>query len=452
MTEAPDCRELALGILMEVTRQEEYSHIAIRNVLEKYQYLGKQERAFLTRLTEGTLEWMIHLDYIINQFSSVKINKMKPVIRNLLRMSVYQLKFMDSVPASAVCNEAVKLAGRKGFKNLKGFVNGVLRNIARNLLRISYPNQTDTSSYLSVMYSMPEWILEDWLTVYGAETTERMLRAFLEKEPLSIRPNLEKISPEELQSRLEQQGIKASKALWPDYALRIEHYNYLGAIPEFRMGLFQVQDVSSMLAVEAAAPKEGDVCIDVCAAPGGKSLHLAEKLHGTGRVEARDLTEYKADLIRQNGERSGVKNLWIRQWDACICHEESLGAADVVLADLPCSGLGVLGKKTDLKYRMTREQQEELALLQRQILGVVQAYVKPGGTLIYSTCTINPQENEENADWFLKHFPFEAVPLKDCLPKEVINEEALKGRIQLLPGIHGCDGFFIAKFRRNIES
>ena len=155
-------------------------------------------------------------------------------------------------------------------------MNGVLRNIARNLPQISYPNQTDTSSYLSVMYSMPEWIVEDWLTVYGAETTERVLRAFLEKEPLSIRPNLEKISPEELQSRLEQQGITASKALWPDYALRIEHYNYLGAIPEFRMGLFQVQDVSSMLAVEAAAPKEGDVCIDVCAAPGGKSLHLAE--------------------------------------------------------------------------------------------------------------------------------------------------------------------------------
>lgn len=452
MTETADCRELALGILMEVTRQEEYSHIAIRNVLEKYQYLGKQERAFLTRLTEGTLEWMIHLDYIINQFSDVKVNKMKPVIRNLLRMSVYQLKFMDSVPASAVCNEAVKLAGRKGFRNLKGFVNGVLRNIARNLSKISYPDKTDIVFYLSVMYSIPEWIAEEWAAVYGAETTERILKAFLEKEPLSIRPNLEKISPEELKSRLEQQGIAASRAVWPDYALRIGNYNYLGAIPEFQEGLFQVQDVSSMLAAEAAAPKEGDVCIDVCAAPGGKSLHLAEKLHGTGSVEARDLTEYKADLIRQNKERSGVKNLRIRRWDACVSHEESIGTADVVLADLPCSGLGVLGKKTDLKYRMTKEQQKELSLLQRKILGVVQAYVKPGGTLIYSTCTINPGENEENADWFLKHFPFEAVSLKDCLPKEVINEEAAGGRIQLLPGIHGCDGFFIAKFRRNIES
>lgn len=448
MTEGPDCRELALGILMEVTRQEEYSHIAIRNVLEKYQYLGKQERAFLTRLTEGTLEWMLHLDCIINQFSSVRVNKMKPVIRNLLRMSVYQLKFMDGVPASAVCNEAVKLAGKKGFRNLKGFVNGVLRAIARNLSQVFYPDPADKRAYLSVMYSMPEWIVEDWLAWYGPDTTEQILKAFLEKEPLSIRTNLAKVSPKELKDRLESQGIAVSKAAWPEYALRIEQYNYLGAIPEFREGLFQVQDVSSMLAVEAAKPREGDVCIDVCAAPGGKSLHLAEKLGGTGRVEARDLTEYKTELIRENGERLGAGNLIIRQWDACVLHEESVETADLVLADLPCSGLGVLGKKTDLKYRMTREQQEDLAGLQRRILGIVQAYVKPGGTLIYSTCTINPGENEKNAAWFLEHFPFEAVPLKDCLPAELVSAAGDGGMLQLLPGVHGCDGFFIAKFRK----
>lgn len=448
MTEKPDCRELALGILTEVTRQEEYSHIAVRNVLEKYQYLGKQERAFLTCLTEGTLEWMIHLDYMINQFSSVRVNKMKPVIRNILRMSVYQLKFMDSVPACAVCNEAVKLAEKKGFRNLKGFVNGVLRNIARNLSCVSYPDKSDLCKYLSVMYSMPEWIVEGWLTRYGAEITERILKGFLEKEPLSIRPNLEKISPEELKKRLESRGITVSKAAWPDYALRIENYNYLGAVPEFLEGLFQVQDVSSMLVAEAAGPKEGALCIDVCAAPGGKSFHLAEKLHGTGRVEARDLTGYKTAMIKENNERMGAGNLFVRQWDACVLHEESAGTADLVLADLPCSGLGVLGKKTDLKYRMTREQQEELASLQRKILEVSQAYVKPGGILIYSTCTINPGENEENAVWFQEHFPFEAVPLDDCLPGGLISETENKGMIQLLPGIHGCDGFFIAKFRK----
>lgn len=449
MTETVDSRELALGILMEVTRQEAYSHVALRSVLEKYQYLGKQERAFLTRLTEGTLEWMIQLDYIINQFSSVKVSKMKPVIRNLLRMSVYQLKFMDSVPASAVCNEAVKLAGRKGFRNLKGFVNGVLRSVARDLSKVQYPERQERSAWLSVMYSMPEWIVEDWLSVYGEETTERMLQAFLKKEPLSICPNLEKITSAELKERLEQQGIAVTRAAWPDYALRIENYNYLRAIPEFCQGLFQVQDVSSMLVAEAAEPENGAYCIDVCAAPGGKSIHLAEKLRGTGWVDARDLTENKTELIRENALRCGVGNLGVLRWDACVCHEKSLGKADVVLADLPCSGLGVLGKKTDLKYRMTREQEQELSLLQRQILEVVQAYVKPGGILIYSTCTIHRGENEENVKWFLERFPFKAVSLESCLPEELRGGTASRGYLQLLPGIHASDGFFLAKFKRN---
>ena len=451
MTKGTDRRELILGILLEVTRQEEYSHIAIRNVLEKYQYLEKQERAFITRVAEGTLERQIELDYIINQFSNVKVNKMKPVIRNILRMSVYQLKFMDSVPDSAVCNEAVKLAQKKGFHNLKGFVNGVLRNIARNLDSVKYPSGQDTVSYLSVKYSMPVWLVEEWLKEYGRETTETMLAAFLNKQPMSIRVNLEKTTPEELLKRLEEQGITAVKAAYPEYALRIEGYNFLGAIPEFQEGHFQVQDISSMLVCEAAAPKEGDFCIDVCAAPGGKSLHLAEKLHGTGCVEARDLTEYKADLIRDNVERMGAENVVVQVQDACELRADSLEKADVVIADLPCSGLGVLAKKTDLKYRMTKEQQQELADLQRRILSVVQQYVKPGGILVYSTCTINRGENQDNVRWFLDHFDFEAVSMEDCLPKEVQGETAAKGYVQLLPGVQESDGFFIAKCRKKIK-
>lgn len=450
MTNTVNTRELILGILMEVTRQEEYSHIAIRNVLEKYQYLDKQERAFITRVTEGTLEWMLQLDYIIGQFSSVKINKIKLPIRNILRMSVYQLKFMDSVPDSAVCNEAVKLAQKKGFHQLKGFVNGVLRNIARNISQVKYPPQTEEKNYLSVMYSMPEWIVEDWLDAYGREITEKILKAFLEKRPLSIRTNVEKISPEKLKERLEQQGIQVTQVPCPAYALKIENFDHLGAIPEFREGLFQVQDISSMLAVEAASPKAGSICIDVCAAPGGKSLHLGEALKGTGRVEARDLTEYKAELIRGNIRRMGAENIQVRVWDACEKDETSLETADVLLADLPCSGLGVLGKKTDLKYRMTKEQQRELSALQRKILGTVQAYVKPGGILVYSTCTINPEENEENVAWFLKEYAFEAVPLEGELWEAYGAETCKQGYLQLLPGVHNCDGFFIAKFRKLI--
>ncbi len=450
MTKGTDIRELALGILLEVSAGQEYSHIALRNVLDKYQYLEKQERAFLTRLVEGTLERRIELDYIIDQFSSVKVRKQKPVIRELLRMSVYQLKYMDSVPDSAVCNEAVKLAQKKGFRQLKGFVNGVLRNIARNLGEVKLPSEKEPVRYLSVRYSMPEWMVKEWLTLYGREQTETMLAAFYEKAPLTIRVNKNRISPAELKKRLEARNIHVQPAPYIDGALQMDGFDYLGGLDEFREGLFQVQDVSSMLAVEIAGVKAGDRCIDVCAAPGGKSLYLAEKAGETGGVDARDLTDYKAEMIRDNAERLGVTNVTVSVKDACVYDEASKEKADVLLADLPCSGLGVLSKKTDLKYRMSKEQQQELQELQRKILSTVEAYVKPGGILVYSTCTINRGENEENVRWFLSHFPYEAVSLDDCLPEELRSETTKQGYLQLLPGVHRCDGFFIAKFRKKI--
>lgn len=443
-----EIRLLALGVLLEVSSEQEYSHVALRNVLEKYQYLTKQERSFLTRLVEGTLERRIWLDYVIDAFSSVKVKKQKPVIREILRMSVYQLAFMDSVPDSAVCNEAVKLAKKKGFLKLSGFVNGVLRNIARNLPAVAYPPKEEPVKYLSVRYSMPEWIAEEWLERFGFEETEKMLEAFLQEKPLHIRVNQNRIAPGELIRRLEEQGLTVEKSPYLPNALQISGYDYLGALPEFQEGLFQVQDVSSMLAVEAAGVREGDFCIDVCAAPGGKSLYLAEKAGAEGFVEARDLTEYKAAMIRENALRLGAGNIHVSVKDACVPDEEMKEKADVVLADLPCSGLGVLGRKTDLKYRMSKEQQEELSALQKQILGVVQAYVKPGGTLLYSTCTIHKGENEENVRWFLYNYPFEAAPLGDCLPKALRGGTAEQGFLQLRPGIQEADGFFIAKFRR----
>ncbi len=449
MTKGTDIRELALGVLLEVSAGQEYSHIALRNVLDKYQYLEKQERAFLTRLVEGTLERRIELDYIIDQFSSVKVKKQKPVIREILRMSVYQLRYMDSVPDSAVCNEAVKLAQKKGFRQLKGFVNGVLRNIARNLDGVKLPPEKEEASYLSVRYSMPEWMVKEWLGLYGREVTEKMLAAFYEKEPLTIRVNRNRITPEELRKRLEGRNIRVQAAPYIEGALQIEGFDYLAGLEEFQEGLFQVQDVSSMLAVEAAGVKAGDYCIDVCAAPGGKSLYLAEKAGAEGHVDARDLTDYKAGLIRENVERLGSANVTVEVKDACVFDESSREKADVLLADLPCSGLGVLAKKTDVKYRMSKEQQQELQALQRKILSTVEAYVKPGGTLVYSTCTIHQGENEENVRWFLEHFPYEAVSLNDCLPEELHSETTGKGYLQLLPGVRSCDGFFIAKFRKN---
>ena len=437
-------RELVLGILMEVTRDGEYSHIALRNVLSKYQYLDKKERAFITRVTEGTLERMIELDYIINQFSKVKVNKMKPVIRNILRSAVYQLKYMDGIPNSAVCNEAVKLATKKGFSSLKGFVNGVLRNIERNLDAITYPDESNLLEYLSVKYSMPEWILKQWMEVYDRETMETMLQGFLEDKPTTIRCNSNQITVDELVKKLESEGVTVERHPYLPYALWISSYNYLGELQSFQNGDFHVQDISSMLVSHIAQPKTGDNVIDVCAAPGGKSLHMAEMLQGTGHVEARDLTDYKVNLIWENIQRSGMKNIDAVRFDATVFDEESVEKADVVVADLPCSGLGVLGKKTDLKYKMTEKIQDDLVVLQRDILSKVKNYVKPGGTLIYSTCTIHKAENMDNVHWFLQENKnFELVSIKDLLCDELKDDVQEEGCLQFLPGKHQSDGFFL---------
>ena len=449
MTKAINERELILGILLEITRDGEYAHIALRNTLSKYQYLEKRERAFITRVVEGTLEHMMEIDYIINQFSKVKVNKMKPVIRTILRSAVYQILYMDSVPNSAVCNEAVKLAAKKGFVNLKGFVNGVLRNIDRNVNDIQYPKQDNMVEYLSIKYSMPTWILEKWKKSYDWETIERILQGFLQEKGTIIRCNLNRISKEDLKKKLEAEGVTVTQHPYLEYALEISGYDYLGDLESFEDGDFQVQDLSSMLVAEIAAPKEGDYVIDVCAAPGGKSLHIADKLHGTGHVEARDLTDYKVDLIWDNIERSQMKNVEAVRHDALVYDEESKEKADIVIADLPCSGLGVIGKKADIKYKMTEETQRELAKLQKNILQIVHRYVKPGGTLVYSTCTINEEENMENVRWFLQQNPeFESVSVEPLLCEE-LKKSVKEGCLQLLPGIHESDGFFIAAFRKN---
>lgn len=442
-------RELVLGVLLEVTRDGEYSHISLRNVLTKYQYLDKRDRAFITRVVEGTLEHMIEIDYIINQFSKVKVNKMKPVIRCILRSAVYQLKYMDSVPNSAACNEAVKLAVKKGFASLKGFVNGVLRSIERNLDTITYPDEANLLEYLSVKYSMPEWILQKWLAQYDRVTVETMLADFQTEKPTTIRVNRNVMSKEELVESLEKQGVHVENHPYLADALWISSYDYLADVDSFQMGAFHVQDISSMLVAHLANPQEGDIVIDVCAAPGGKSLHMAELLRGTGHVEARDLTEYKVNLIWDNIHRSGMKNIEAVCQDATVFDEESVGKADIVVADLPCSGLGVLGKKTDLKYKMTEQTQSDLVELQRDILSKVKAYVKQGGTLIYSTCTINEAENMGNVEWFLsENKDFDLVSVKEDLCEELRESVVRDGCLQLLPGVHKSDGFFIAKFKK----
>lgn len=420
-------RELALAILLEVEKGEK-SHLVLRSVLEKYQYLDKQERAFLTRLTEGTIERTLELDYIINQYSKTKVQKMKPVIRNILRMAVYQITYMDNVPDSAACNEAVKLAGKKGFGTLKGFVNGVLRSIVRSKEQILYPEEACTEKYLSVKYSMPEWIVTMWLKDYGREKTEEILKSFYLSRPTTIRVNENQISKEELIKKLKNEHVNVEEHPFLNSALLISDYDYLGVLNSFCEGDFQIQDAASIQVAESADIKPGDYIIDVCAAPGGKALHAAQLLNGTGHVEARDLTEYKVGLIQENIWRMGFDNVEAVQQDATLFDEASEEKADVVIADLPCSGLGVLSKKTDLKYKMTPETEKEVAQLQKEILDVVCRYVKPEGVMIYSTCTICKAENEENTRWFLEKHP----------------EFELEWEKQIFPA-RETDGFYIAK-------
>lgn len=434
-------REIILDVLTEVLENGSFVHLVLNQALHKYQYLEKAHRAFITRVTEGTLEYLIQIDYIINQYSKTKTSKMKPFIRNLLRMSVYQLIYMDRVPDSAVCNEAVKLAVKRHFQGLKGFVNGILRRISREKETLVF----DTPSLL---YSIPQWMYDMWEQAWGSETAEQIAASFLKDSPTWVRCNLGRASKEEITNSLVQQGVRVEELFGLPSMLSIKDYDYMEGLEVFSKGLIQVQDVTSALAGEAASPREGDYIIDVCAAPGGKSLHLADKLKGTGMVEARDLTWQKVSLIEENRLRCGYSNMKAVVWDALQLDPDAINKADIVIADLPCSGLGIIGRKPDIKYNMTVEKTKELAALQRDILSVVWQYIKPGGLLVYSTCTINPLENEDNAQWLRESFPLEPVDLSNRLGS-VVNEPSLKeGYIQFLPGVHPFDGFFISAFRR----
>ncbi len=450
MSDTVNDRELVLDLLMDIVEKGMFSHVSINNMLKKYQYLEKIERAFITRLTEGTIENLILLDYIIDQFSSVKVKKMKPLIRNILRMSVYQFLYMDSVPNAAACNEAVKLATKRGFGQLKGFVNGVLRNINRNLEDIKYPDASkNLPEYLSIMYSIPLWIIEQWIYQYGVEYASRMAKATLEHDfRTTVRCNTGKFSVEQIVKKLEDEGVEASGTMYYENGLYLSGIDYISKLNVFKEGLISVQDFSSMLVAHIADPKENSYCIDMCAAPGGKSIHLAEMMNGTGTVEARDITQKKISLIEDNLHRVGVTNVIPVQKDAFELDEESIEKADIVIADLPCSGLGVIGKKSDIKYNMTKDKQDELVKIQRCILENAIKYVKKGGYLIFSTCTTNKSENEENFKWLVEKWGLKPVDISEKIPKNINDVDTAKdGYVQLLMGVHQTDGFFISKFQ-----
>jgi len=456
-------RLLVMEMLLE---QGVYSHMIVRDVLNKYNYLPQQEKAFIKRLYEGTIERQIELDYVLNQYAKVKVNKMKPVIRAIMRMSAYQILYMDSVPDAAACNEAVKLAQKKGFATLKGFVNGVLRNVARNKDNLAYTS-------LSIKYSMPEWIVDLWRAQLGAEKTELVLKTLLKEHPVTIRiRNIEEevgICQEALTDKigeeLQKQGGTMELHSYLPYAYKLYKTDDITMLPFYGQGGFVVQDISSMLAVEALnvkellAGKQQNVIkvVDVCAAPGGKSMLLRDIFEREGveryHIIARDVSEQKRRIMEENFQRCGGQENGnsIQIWDALDLDETLVGQADIVIADVPCSGLGVIGKKRDIKYHMTPEAIADIIRLQEGILINAAAYLKPGGRMLFSTCTINCDENEKHYEWLKNELKLTPVSLNNALPECLHSDTTPQGYLQLLPGVHDSDGFFISVFTKKID-
>ncbi|MCT4544233.1 MAG: 16S rRNA (cytosine(967)-C(5))-methyltransferase RsmB [Vallitalea sp.] len=448
VTNKVNTRNMVLNILHNIFVDKAYTNIAIDKYLNEHNYLSKKDRAFITRIVEGTVENQITIDYIINQFSKTKTSKMKNTILIILRLSVYQIKYMDKVPMSAICNEAVKLTKKRKFNNLSGFVNGVLRNIGRNVHLITFPDEKiNPIEFLSVTYSFPKWLIKMWLSQYDYETVKQICENSNKTIKTNIRCNLTKTNTLDLRKELEKNNIEVENSDIFEYAFKISNYDNIRSLQSFVEGKFSVQDESSMLVGHLASVQKNDTVIDVCAAPGGKTTHVAEKLQNTGCVYSRDIYTKKLNLIKENVKRLQLNNIIVQKHSALDLDKSLKEKADIVIADVPCSGLGIIRKKPDIKYNMTKENIDSLVSLQRDILNVVYQYVKVDGILMYSTCTINPQENIDNIKWFIDKYPeFKLVDIREELPNELNSD--INGCIQLLPGFNNTDGFFIAKLRR----
>lgn len=453
MSETVNTREIVMNILLEVTRDGKELNQAAGDWLAKYQYIDARDRHFISRLSKATLEHMLWIDKILNAYSSVKVNKMKPVIRTILRMGVCQMLYMDGVPDHAICNESVNLAVRKGFKGLKGFVNGVLRSVMRkkDVLDELIPDQDkDPSGYISIKYSLPLWLTDMWLQMYGMEKTEKMAVAFGQDVDTTLRINTVKAAPSDMKKQLEKAGIKVEMHPYTDQVLKISGYDYLPEVTGFSEGCFWVQDVSSVLSGLCIDIKPGMKVLDLCGAPGGKSLNAAALMGNQGQIICRDVSPYKIDRIQENIDRTGLDCIEAGCGDATVPDESLFECMDVVIADVPCSGLGVIGKKTDIKYNMTPEKIQSLVTLQREILDVAWRYLKPGGVLLFSTCTVNQAENEAQVQWMTEYLPLKTESLNAYLPEMLHSPETASGRLQLMPGCHESDGFFMARLRREV--
>lgn len=436
-------RWLVLKILDSIEFEGVFVHDAIDQQTKDLE-LTKQERGFIKKVVFGTIEHRMYLDHVIDQFSQVKVKKMKPAVRHTMRLSVYQLLFMENIPESAVCNEAVKLIKKRKMFRLTGFVNGVLRSIIRDKDKIQLPDPTkEPVAYLSVKYSFEPALIHGLLKDYSYNQLEAFLEVSNQEAPLTIRVHHQKTSKEALIEALLKEGVETSDGQWLPEALHLKNIDRLGVLQTFKDGLFQVQDESSMLVGKIAYESDVKRVIDACSAPGGKATHMADLMNNKGQVKAFDISDKKIELIKENVSRLGLNNVQASVNDATLRDDTLVDWADVVIADVPCSGLGIIRKKPDIKWHGSMEKVGNLIEIQRKILQNVKDYVKVGGTLIYSTCTIIQAENEANVQWFLDNNP--AFHLEEI---QGPYGDPDSGMVKLMPRQDGPDGFFIAKMKR----
>ncbi len=441
-------RKAALKILIDIDENKSYSNILL-NSFYKNNNIDSRDKRFITQLVYGVLENKLYLDYVISIFSKTKINKINKEILNILRLGIYQILFLNKIPESAAVNESVKLAKKNNYR-FSGFVNGILRNVIRNIEKTKITNaliNKDPKKYLSIKYSHPQWLVEKWIDDYGVTFTEELLEVNNSIPSLTIRTNTLKITRDDLISKLKSENVKCTKGHYVPESIIIEDSpNNIEELSAYKEGLFQVQDESSMLVGHILDPKAGEFIIDVCSAPGGKSTHFAQLMNNKGSILSRDIYEHKLELINQNANRLGINIIKTERYDAEKLDKSLISSSDKVLVDAPCSGFGIIRRKPEIKYHKNPEDITNLTLLQLRILNNSAKYVKIGGELVYSTCTIQNEENIGVMNSFLEQN--NNFKLLDLSSKINIDINLKNKFLQLYPNINGIDGFFICKFRR----
>ncbi|WP_455525843.1 16S rRNA (cytosine(967)-C(5))-methyltransferase RsmB [Peptostreptococcus stomatis] len=443
-------RYLAYKILFDIEVNGNYSNMALNKYLNEAG-LDDQDKGFVTELVYGIIEKKRYLDYMINKVSKINVRKMQHPVKLVLRMGVYQLVYMDGVTDYAAINESVNIM-KKLDKRSASFVNAVLRNISRNLDEVK-DISLNTVDKLAIYYSYENWIVENLVKEYGFERTEAILRALSQKPNIYLRVNRTKLRPGQsmdylvgqIIGRLIDQGLEASRVEGLEEAIKVKGLKSIDKHPLFREGYVSVQDISSILVAKVMNPKRESRVLDLCAAPGGKSTHIGELMENTGHLISQDIFDHKIKLMNIYAERLGLKNMEAKLGDALVLNEDYIGKFDYVLCDVPCSGMGIVRRKPEIKYKK-EEEVENLPDLQYQILENASSYLKEGGILIYSTCTIFKQENTDVVDRFLNnHKDYE---LDDLGPIKEFLGIGDKGLVKILPDRYEMDGFFICRMKK----